>query len=370
MKAGIFRSKTQKDVTMSSPRLPLITIRSSNRFPTLRRSTVRNTLAETKEAKQLKQQGASPSLADFIILRTIGVGSFARVRLAISQSTKEVVALKCMSKSLILKRKQVTHVLAEKAILAQLVSPFLLMFKGTFQDAYFLYLVLEYVQGGELYHLLAQKGYIEKCDARVYSAEIVCALGYLHSKSIVYRDLKPENILITNTGHIKLADFGFAKQLKSGEKTYTLCGTPEYIAPEVILSTGHDIGCDWWALGILMCEMLTGRAPFQGNSPYLLYQNILTQKVELPAQMDFQAQSLISSLLCKDPDSRATESEIRGSAYFAGISWEAAAQKRLLPTHIPKVRNTVDTSHFDKYKESEGVLDERRPTDPSTFRDF
>jgi len=373
MKASIFHSKSQKDVTMiasSTPRLPLIRTPSFNQLPALRRSTFRNTLAETKESKQLKHSGASQSLADFTILRTIGVGSFARVRLAITRSTKEVVVLKSMSKSHIFKRKQVTHVLAEKTILAQLASPFLLTLRGTFQDAYYLHLVLEYVQGGELYHLLAQKGYIDSYDARVYSAEVVCALSYLHSQSIVYRDLKPENILITTKGHIKLADFGFAKVLKCGEKTYTLCGTPEYLAPEVILNTGHDFPCDWWALGVLLCEMLTGSAPFQGSTPYLLYQSILNQKVEFPACIDFQERALISSMLCKDPDRRATENEIRGSAYFADVAWEAVAKRRLLPRHVPTVRNAVDTSHFDKYKEAEGVLDERRPTDPTTFRDF
>ena len=374
MKPTIFRSKSEKNVSAatipSSPRLPRIPEACSGRLPLIRRSIPRKTLAETQEFRPFGSQAVHLSLSDFTILRTIGTGSFARVRLAINRSTREVVVLKSMSKSLILRRKPVAHVLAEKTLLGKLASPFLLTLKGAFQDTNSLHLVLEFVQGGELYHLLAQRGCIESCDARIYAAEVFCALSYLHSKSVVYRDLKPENILITATGHIKLADFGFAKQLNSQEKTYTLCGTPEYLAPEVILNTGHDFRCDWWTLGVLLYEMLTGSTAFTGKNSYLLYQNILTQQVEFPAEMDCNARILISTLLCKDPDNRATELEIRSSAYFANISWKAAARRRLIPSYIPKVKNALDASHFDKYVEREEVREECRASDQYIFKDF
>lgn len=374
MKPSIFRSKSEKNFSAatipSSPRLPQIAIAGSGRLSLIRRSIPRKPLAETQELRPFGSQAVYLSLSDFIILRTIGTGSFARVRLAINRSTREVVVLKSMSKSLILRRKQVAHVLAEKALLGKLASPFLLTLKGAFQDTNSLHLALEFVQGGELYHLLAQRGYIERCDARIYAAEIVCALSYLHSQSVVYRDLKPENILITATGHLKLADFGFAKQLNPQEKTYTLCGTPEYLSPEVILNTGHDFRCDWWTLGVLLYEMLTGSTPFKGSSSYLLYQSILTQQVEFPAEMESNARILIAILLCKDPDNRATELEIRSSAYFANISWKAVVKRQLIPSYIPKIRNALDASHFDKYVESEEVREECRATDQYIFKDF
>lgn len=373
MSQTIFHSRSQKDIAISSsptPR-PTPTIRASiARLPLLRRAAPRKTLADTKEVKRLRRQTAGPSLANFTLLRTIGTGSFARVRLAIDRANNEIVVLKSMSKSLLLRRKQVAHVLSEKALLAQLSSPFLLTLKGSFQDTFSLYLVLEFVQGGELYHMLAKKGCIESHDARIYAAEVVCALSYLHSKSVVYRDLKPENVLIASTGHVKLADFGFAKQLKPKEKTYTLCGTPEYLAPEIILNTGHDFRCDWWAVGVLIYEMLTGTAPFRADNPYNLYKTILTHQVEYPSQMENNARDLVAALLTKDPEVRATESDIRAHSFFAGLSWEAAAQRRLTPTHKPKVRSPLDASHFDKYPEKSDVLDECKPTDPSTFLDF
>jgi len=373
MSQGIFRSRSQKTIATPSPATPrpTPTLRPSlARLPLIRRSIPRKAFAETKELKRLRRPADSPSMANYTLLRTIGTGSFARVRLAIDRENNEIVVLKSMSKSLLLRRKQVAHVMAEKTLLAQLSSPFLLTLKATFQDTFSLHLVLEFVQGGELYHLLAKQGRIESCDARVYAAEAVCALSYLHSKSVVYRDLKPENVLITSTGHLKLADFGFAKKLKPQEKTFTLCGTPEYLAPELILNTGHDFRCDWWALGVLIFEMLTGTAPFRADSPYNLYKTILTNQVEFPGQMDCEARTLVSALLCKDPEARAVESGIRAHSYFAGLSWEAAAQRRLTPSYKPKVRSPLDASHFDKYPEKDPTLDECKPTDPSTFLDF
>jgi serine/threonine protein kinase len=264
----------------------------------------------------------------------------------------------------------VEHVHNEKKLLQNMDSPFLLALKGSFKDNFFLYLVMEYVQGGELYHVLAKNGFIEENDARIYTSEVVCALSYLHSRKVIYRDLKPENILITSTGHIKLADFGFAKALSRLEQTFTLCGTPEYLAPEVIDQSGHSFACDWWTLGVLMYEMLVGHAPFHGNTPYNLYQNIMTEDVEFPSHIASDARSLISSLLIKDPQLRATETQIRAHPYFAGVVWENVEKLKMKPTYKPKIKNPLDASNFDKYPETDLAVDEKKTTDPDLFREF
>ena len=242
MKSNIGRSASQRDQhpaklsPVLSPQLRLTGVI----LPPIRESLVRrgSVHAASCKPKQQPLQG----LARYSLLRTIGTGTFSRVKLAMDQLTNETVAVKIISKSWALRRKQLKHVLEERRILAQLHHPFIVDFKGTFQDQFYLYLVLEYVQGGELYSLLARTERIEAHDAKIYACEVFSALTYLHSKHIVYRDLKPENILITTTGHIKLADFGLAKVVK--DRTFTLCGTPQYLAPEVINARGHNEQCD------------------------------------------------------------------------------------------------------------------------------
>ena len=260
--------------------------------------------------------------------------------------------------------------LSEKKVLSKVAHPFLVELKSTFQDSFFLYLVLEYVQGGELYHLLTRTGYIEPYDARIYACEMVSALVYLHANNIVFRDLKPENVLITPAGHVKLTDFGFAKVLGQGERTFTLCGTPEYLAPEVITSTGHSFECDWWALGVLLFEMLAGCSPFSGDTPFQLYEHILTSEVSYPSHLDLTTRSLIGSLLIKDPSMRATESSIKTHPYFSTVDWEDVRDLKLQPDFRPRVRNPMDTRNFEKYAEEDQALDERKPTDAGVFREF
>lgn len=163
-------------------------------------------------------------------------------------------------------------------------------------------MTLEYVPGGELFSLLRQRGKFDSKTSVFYAAEIVCALEYLHNLQIVYRDLKPENILLDVEGHLKLTDFGFAKRITN--KTYTLCGTPEYLAPEVILSRGHDQCCDWWTLGVIIFEFLSGTPPFFDENQYRVYEKILTTKIEWPRYFDSSAKDLIKKLLVSDPTKR------------------------------------------------------------------
>jgi protein kinase X len=167
----------------------------------------------------------------------------------------------------------------------------------TFQDKHHLYLVFEYVQGGEIFRLLRKEQFFPNDVALFYTTEIVMALDYLHSRNIAYRDLKPENLLIASDGHIKITDFGFAKKINEGQKTYTLCGTPEYLAPEVIMNLGHSHGVDWWSLGVLLFEMLAGYPPFYDNNTYEVYRKITVGYYEFPQCIPFNARKLISHLL-------------------------------------------------------------------------
>ena len=304
----------------------------------------------------------------YSLMRTIGTGSFARVRVAVEKSTNAVVVIKIISKSMVLERNQLAHALEERKLQASLRHPFLVSLKSAFQDQFFLYLVLEYVQGGDLYTLLAKNGSIEAHDAKLYASEVVCALSYLHSKNIAYRDLKPENLLLTSTGHIKLTDFGLAKEVR--ERTYTLCGTPQYLSPEMINREGHDERCDWWAVGVLMYEMLVGSPPFEADSPLGLYERILTEEVDLPTELPKEVRALITMLLIKDPSKRASERQIKGSAYFAGVNWDQVEQCTVQPHYCPSAKNPLDTSCFDKYPESGLPVDEKKPTDSSQFADF
>jgi tRNA A-37 threonylcarbamoyl transferase component Bud32 len=194
-------------------------------------------------------------LEDFEIKNTLGTGSFGRVHLVKLKATGKYFAMKVLRKSDIVKMKQVEHTINEKNILEQLEMPFLVGMLGTFQDANHVFLVLEYIQGGELFTFLRKSGMFPNHVAKFYAAEVVLAFEYLHKADIIYRDLKPENILIDADGHIRITDFGFAKSVP--DQTWTLCGTPDYLAPEIIQSKGYGRAVDWWAVGVLIYEVCT-----------------------------------------------------------------------------------------------------------------
>ena len=183
--------------------------------------------------------------------------------------------------SQILAQRQLDHIRSEVSILSTVAHPFIVSMLGHQQDAARLYMLCEYVPGGELFSHLRREGQLPEASARFYAAEIVLAFEYLHSLNVLYRDLKPENLLLTARGHLKITDFGFAKVV--ADRTHSLCGTPEYLAPEIIQSAGHGKGVDWWALGILLFEMLVGFPPFYADTPNGIYQKILAGAIDMPS---------------------------------------------------------------------------------------
>ena len=245
-------------------------------------------------------QGTRMRLTDLALLTTLGVGTFGRVHLCRLRSdpSGQVFALKVMKKTVVLRLKQVEHVRNEKNILQLIDSSFVPRLYASFQSSTCLYLLSEFIIGGELFKRLRSEGLFPNDVALFYATEVVCAFSYLHSQSIAYRDLKPENVLIDIEGHLKLVDFGFAKLVT--DKTYTLCGTPEYLAPESIEHQGHNHGVDWWALGIFIYEMLAGGPPFYDDNPYSLYQKILQCQFGIPEHFEPEAADLISQLLNPD----------------------------------------------------------------------
>lgn len=232
---------------------------------------------------RLNEEFENVKLSDLKVLTTLGVGGFGRVELVqIVGKQSRSFALKQMKKAQIVETRQQQHIMSEKEIMGEANCDFIVKLYKTFRDAKYLYMLMESCLGGELWTVLRDKGYFDDSTTRFYTACVVEAFDYLHTRNIIYRDLKPENLLLDvqgihlliksslqikslivlfvfYVGYVKLVDFGFAKKLQSGRKTWTFCGTPEYVAPEVILNKGHDISADYWSLGVLMFELLTGK---------------------------------------------------------------------------------------------------------------
>ena len=225
-----------------------------------------------------------------------------------------------------------------------------------FDDPKYLYFLLEYIPGGELFTLLRKKKMFPLEQAKFYIAHIITIFEYIHSKNIIYRDLKPENILITKSGYLKLTDFGFAKYLDN-DKTYTLCGTPEYLAPEIILNKGHGKPVDWWTMGILLYEMLVGIDPFSDDDPMAIYQKIVKGKIHFPKDIDKNAKSLIKHLLNGDTTKRFGclkngVKDIATHRFFDKFNWRNFVYRKMAPPFIPKIGSSNDTSNFIKYPDS------------------
>jgi protein kinase A len=303
-------------------------------------------------------------LSHYEVKQTLGTGSFGRVRLALKKGTSEYYALKILKKNEILRLRQTDHVFSEFSVLKNLRHPFLVSLVSFTQDDRCLYFCLELVQGGELFSYLRTVGKLVPPHAKVYAAQVVCMFQYMHSLNVVYRDLKPENLLIGADGYLKLTDFGFAKVVTG--RTYTLCGTPEYLAPEILLNKGHGKPVDWWTLGILLYEMLAGIDPFCDDDPMMIYQKILKGRVRFPRNFDENAKSLVKHLLVGDLSKRYGNlkrgvDDIKQHRFFSGMDWQRLLEKQLPMPYIPVVGSVSDLSHFASYPDSDNFPTSVRP---------
>ncbi|XDT20143.1 Serine/Threonine protein kinases active-site signature [Nakaseomyces glabratus] len=315
------------------------------------------------------------SLQDFHIMRTLGTGSFGRVHLVRSVHNGRYYAIKVLKKAQVVKMKQIEHTNDERRMLKLVEHPFLIRMWGTFQDSRNLFMVMDYIEGGELFTLLRKSQRFPNPVAKFYAAEVTLALEYLHFHNIIYRDLKPENILLDRNGHIKITDFGFAKEVET--VTWTLCGTPDYIAPEVIATKPYNKSVDWWSLGVLIYEMLAGYTPFYDTTPMKTYEKILHGKVVYPQFFNSDVIDLLSKLLTADLTRRIGNlqkgaQDIKSHPWFAEVVWEKLLAKDIETPYEPPITAGVgDTSLFDQYPEEQldyGV----QGSDPyaSYFTDF
>lgn len=301
--------------------------------------------SEVAQPSQARVTKGKYSLTDFDILRTLGTGSFGRVHLVQSKHNQRFYAVKVLKKAQVVKMKQVEHTNDERRMLSDVKHPFLITLWGTFQDWKNVYMVMDFVEGGELFSLLRKSGRFPNPVAKFYAAEVTLALEYLHSKNIIYRDLKPENLLLDRHGHLKITDFGFAKRVP--DKTWTLCGTPDYLAPEVVSNKGYNKSVDWWSLGILIYEMLCGYTPFwDSGSPMKIYENILKGKVKYPAYVNADAQNLLERLITSDLTKRLGNlyggpQDVKNHPWFAEVTWDRLARKDIDAPYTPDRKSVV-----------------------------
>uniref|UniRef100_A0A672JM92 Protein kinase C n=2 Tax=Salarias fasciatus TaxID=181472 RepID=A0A672JM92_SALFA len=314
--------------------------------------------------------GLALGLADFELIRVIGRGSYAKVLLVRLKKDEQVYAMKVVKKELVHDDEDIDWVQTEKHVFEQAsTNPFLVGLHSCFQTESRLFLVIEYVNGGDLmFHMQRQRKLPEE-HARFYAAEICIALNFLHEKGIIYRDLKLDNVLLDHEGHIKITDYGMCKEgIRPGDTTSTFCGTPNYIAPEILRGEDYGFSVDWWALGVLMFEMMAGRSPFDiitdnpdMNTEEYLFQVILERPIRIPRSLSVKAASVLKGFLNKDPKERlgcqvqAGYTDIKSHTFFRSIDWDQLEKKEVTPPFKPQISDEYGLENFDTQFTNEPV---------------
>ncbi|KAG1353961.1 serine/threonine-protein kinase tricorner [Cocos nucifera] len=353
---------------------------------------------EKKETEYMRLQRHKMGVDDFELLTMIGKGAFGEVRVCREKTTGNVYAMKKLKKSEMLRRGQVEHVKAERNLLAEVDSNCIVKLYFSFQDNEYLYLIMEYLPGGDMMTLLMRKDTLTEDEARFYIGEAVLAIESIHKHNYIHRDIKPDNLLLDRYGHLKLSDFGLCKPLDCSnfpdlqEKDITLgkshsgslrspslpkrtqqeqlehwqrnrrtlaystVGTPDYIAPEVLLKKGYGMECDWWSLGAIMYEMLVGYPPFYSDEPMATCRKIVNWRTHLKfpeeAKLSAEAKDLIRKLLCNVDQRLGTKGahEIKAHSWFKDVEWDRLYQMEA--AFIPEVKDELDTQNFEKFEES------------------
>ena len=305
------------------------------------------------------------SYLDFDPLYLIGTGSLGKVILVRYKKNKNIYAMKELSKSKIKINKQEENSKSERDLMIELTSPFIVNIKFAFQDETKLYIVSEFLQGGDMfYHMHHSTINFTESTAKFYIIELILAIEFLHENNVIYRDLKPENILMNSEGHIKISDFGLSKKLENQkDKAYTLCGTLQYLAPEILKNKGYDKSVDWWSLGCIYYEMLTGNLPFKTNGNKINL-DVFEEKIDFDENMNPLLINLISQLLNVNPKKRLgygaqDAKKIKEHQYFNDVDWNKYLNKEIEPPFVPKLEGELDLRYFDKCFTDEPVNSNR-----------
>ncbi|KAL4466301.1 hypothetical protein ABPG72_022097 [Tetrahymena utriculariae] len=306
-----------------------------------------STIQPLPKENKIKKNPYEVTLNDFITIKCLARGSFGKVLLVQNKDTKQYYAMKTLKKADIINRNQIENALNEKKILQFSDHPFVVKLKFAFQNEYNIYFIMEYMAGGELFHHIKKRQRFQEQTCVYYSAQVILALEYLHEKlNVIYRDLKPENILMDEDGNVKLSDFGLAKSTAFA-KNYSFCGTPEYLAPEIIKQEGHSKPVDFWTLGCFIYEMLNGTPPFRHPQRTILYNQIIQNKVTYPSHFSPEAKDLISNLLQSDPEKRLNFSQLKLHPFFKKINWEQMLQKKYQAPIKIDLQNVGLSNHVD-----------------------
>ncbi|VDO31834.1 unnamed protein product [Haemonchus placei] len=331
-------------------------------------STYLAQISEEEPAKSPRPPGGTLSIQDFVFIKVLGKGSFGKVMLAERRGSDEVYAIKILKKDVIVQDDDVECTMCEKRILSLAAKhPFLTALHSSFQTPDRLFFVMEYVNGGDLMFQIQRARKFDEPRARFYAAEVTCALQFLHRNEVIYRDLKLDNILLDAEGHCRLADFGMCKEgITKDNLTSTFCGTPDYIAPEILQELEYGVSVDWWALGVLMYEMMAGQPPFEADNEDDLFERKFIQIIhrELLLWPTFMTKNPSKRLGCVQ--SQGGEDAIRAHPFFREIDWDALEARRVKPPFKPKIKSKRDANNFDAdFTKEEPVL---TPTDVAVVR--
>ncbi|XP_060781126.1 protein kinase C eta type isoform X2 [Neoarius graeffei] len=332
---------------------------------TLNPSAVEPSSRRVSVTKPQENKGRMLHIEDFTFLQVLGKGSFGKVMLARLNDSNQVFAVKVLKKDVILQDDDVECTLTEKRVLTLAhTHPYLTHLYCCFQNLERLFFVMEFVNGGDLMFHIQKSRKFEENRARFYTAEITCALVFLHSKGIIYRDLKLDNVLLDQDGHCKLADFGMCKEgMFEGAATGTFCGTPDYIAPEILQEMLYGPSVDWWALGVLLYEMLSGHAPFEAENEDDLFECILNEEIVYASWLSTDAVDILKALLMKNPSRRlgcvavnGGENAVMAHAFFSTIDWDKLKRREIEPPFKPQIKASEDVNNFDPDFTSEDAI--------------